>query len=481
MELNVEEVDKVRRKLQIKIPESVVGQRVDRAYLELNKQIRMPGFRPGKIPKKILEKQVPLEALTELWQSLMQEYYEKALVESGIVPAGPPEIDHAEIKQIKRDEPLTFSVLLDIKPSIKFKDYKGLKFKKREFAVTDAELETSIKEHLQPLGRFEVLDDDHVVQEGDFLALDFDGFIDGELLENSTARNYEMKVGEKKMIKGFEGQLIGHKKGEEFEVKVVLPQDWNQKMRRVSMPIPGKEGDQVPDLATFKVKIKEIKKFHYPELNDELVRAQGEDSVDAFKRKLRAHIQGMKDHAEEARIKQEIFDHLVKTHDVEPPESVVKQEIKFMIDGMKFQIERSGMKVEDSGFDPKKAEEEWREKAELDAKGYVILDGIANQENLHVSQADLEEEYQRLSQQTGKTLQEVKDKLFAHPAHMNQTTQRVRGRKALNLIYSHCEFEYVPADADLGDKQKKESPAGANPAGNPPREVGTDVEIRPGS
>jgi len=248
---------------------------------------------------------------------------------------------------------------------------------------------------------------------------------------------------EKKMIKGFEDQLIGHKTGEEFEVKVILPQDWNQKLRRVSMPIPGKEEENPPDLATFKVKVHQVKQMSLPELTDELVQAQGEESVAVFKKKLRGQIQGMKDQAEEFRIKQEIFDYLVQTHDVKPPESLVKQEIKFMIDGARFQIERSGMSLEDSGFNETQAEREWRERAEHNAKGYMILDGIANQEKIHVSQADLEEEYVRLAAETGKKPDEIKQKLFASPEHMNQTTQRVRGRKALNFIYSHCEFEYV--------------------------------------
>ena len=443
MELQVEELDEVKRKLRIKIPEDVVSRRVDQAYRTLNRQVRMPGFRPGKIPRKILEKQVPLEALTELWQNLMQEYYEKALSETGIVPAGPPEIDHSEIKEVKRDQPLTFSVLLDIKPTFKFQNYKGLKFKKHEFSVSEAEIQASINEHLQPLARYEIMDAGHAVEKGDFVVMDFDGFWEGEPLENGSARNYQVRVGEKKMIEGFEDQLVGHKTGEEFEVKVVLPADWNKKLRRVSLPIPGKEGETPPDLAVFQVKIREIKKQHLPELTDELVQAQGEESVEAFRKKLRAQIQGMKDQAEEMRIKQEIFDYLVKTNDVKPPESMVKQELKFMIDGAKFQIERSGMKLEDSGFDEKQAEREWRDRAEHNAKGYLILDGIANQEKIHVSQADLEEEYQRLAAETGKKPEEIKQKLFANPEFMNQTTQRVRGRKTLNFIFSHCEFEYV--------------------------------------
>ena len=449
MEFKVEELEGVRRKLDIEIPSNVVSQRVNHAYKEINKQVKMPGFRPGKIPQHILEKQVPLESMSQLWQELMQEYYDKALMETGIIPAGPPEIDHSAINEVKRDKPFSFSVVLDIKPDVKFKNHKGLKFKKTLFEVTDAEVEASILKHLEPFGTFEIYREGHEAQLNDHLLLDFEGYLDDEPLENGNAKDYPVRVGEKKMIAGFEDQLIGHKVGEDFEVRVTLPLDWNKKLRRVSMPIPGAaEEKEADDLATFYVQIKEIKKQNLPELTDAFVQQQGEESVKAFRLKVKSGIQGMKEQAEEIRIKQDIFNYLVKEHEVDPPESLVKQELKFMIEGMKFQIEQSSMKLEDSGFDPEQAEKEWRERAEFNTKGYLILEGIAKAENIHVAQSDMEEEYKRLAEKTKKSIEEVKQSLFSNQDFMTQTSNRILGQKGLNLIYSHCEFEYL-SEADM--------------------------------
>jgi len=302
---------------------------------------------------------------------------------------------------------------------------------------------------------FEICADDYKVKIGDHLILDFDGFINGEPLEKGSARDYPMKVGEKKMIAGFEDQLIGQQKGKEFEVKVTLPVDWNQKLRRVSMPIPGAK-EEVPedDLAEFKVKIKEIKILKIPELTEDFVQQQGEESLEAFHRNVKMDIQAQKKNAEEIRIKQDIFNYLVKEHDMKPPESLVKQELKFMIEGMKFQISKSGMSLEDSGFDEERAETEWRERAEFNTKGYVILEAIAKVEKIHVAQSELEEEYQRLAQETGKTAEEVKKALFNNQDYMNQTTSRILGQKALNFIFSHCEFDYVKEE-DQGDTREE--------------------------
>lgn len=456
MEFKVEELEGTRRKLDIEIPGNVVAQRITLAYKEINKQVKMPGFRSGKIPQDILEKQVPLESMSELWQGLMQEYYDKALMETGMVPAGPPEIDHSAINEVKRDKPFSFSVVLDIKPEVKFKNYKGLKFKKTLFEVTDAEVEASIHNHLEPFGAFEIFREGHEVQLGDYLVIDFEGYLGNEPLENGDAKDYPMCVGEKKMIAGFEDQLIGHKVGEEFEVKVTLPVDWNKKLRRVSMPIPGATEQEADDLATFQVRIKEIKKKNLPELTDEFVQQQGEESVKSFRRNVKSGIQAMKEHAEEVRIKQDIFNYLVKEHDIETPESLIKQELKFMIEGMKFQIQQSSMKLEDSGFNPEQAEQEWRPRAEFNAKGYVILEGIAKAENLHVAQSDMEEEYKRLAKETKKSVEEVKQSLFSSQDYMTQTSNRILGQKALNLIFSHCEYEYL-SEADMKKELEKKT------------------------
>ena len=202
--------------------------------------------------------------------------------------------------------------------------------------------------------------------------------------------------------------------------------------------------------------IKEIKKQNLPQLTDAFVQQQGEESVEAFRRKVKSGIQGMKENAEEVRIKQDIFNYLVKEHEVDPPESLVKQELKFMIEGMKFQIEQSGMKLEDSGFDPDQAEKEWRERAVFNTKGYIILEGIAKAENIHVAQSDMEEEYKRLAEETKKSVEEVKQSLFSNQDYMTQTSNRILGQKGLNLIYSHCEFEYL-SEEDMKKELEKNS------------------------
>ena len=442
MEYDVEELEELKRKLNITIPEEEVTRRVNDAYRKLNQEMKIPGFRPGKIPQKVLEKQVPMQSFGQLFQDLMQEYYEEALHKTGLRPTGQPEIDHTGLQDIKKNEPLKFSVILDIKPELKIKNYKGLKFKKKEAVVSDKEFEETLEKVLSRHGSLEVMPADHAAEKWDILKIDFQGFVEDQPMENEKADDFELRIGEKKMLDGFEDQLIGHKAGEEFEIKVILPPNWNKKTQRISFPIPGADEEQADDRATFKIKLKEVKQLSLPELTAEIAKREGFDTVDELRRAIKVDLQNHKDQQEELKIKEDIFNRLVKEFDTMPPESVIEREIKFMIEGMKYQIAQSGMKLEDSGFEPEKAEKEWREKAIFNTKGYMALESIAQAENIHVTQQDMEGEYELLAKQTNQKVEDIQKRIMSNPDSLNQTTTKILGQKTMNFIYSNCEFEF---------------------------------------
>ena len=443
MELVVEELESLKRKLDITIPKEVVTERIDKAYKELSHQIKMPGFRPGKIPRNILEKQVPVQSFTNMFQELLQEYYEKALRESGIVPVGTPEIDNSDFQDVKKNNPLKFSVTLDIKPEVKVNNYKGLKIEKVDIRIPDEEIQTAVDSILATYGTHEHHEDDHKAEKGDYLTVDFEGFHDGEPLENGSAKDMVIRIGDNKMIKGFEEELIGHVLGEEFEAKALLPANWNNKISRVRIPVPGSKDKLPEDVAVFNVKIKEMKKLDLPNLTDDIIEKEGFDSAENFRRGVKTKLQSMYEQREEMRIKEEIFDQLVKDNPIKAPEGMVKSELKFMLEGMKFQIEQSGMKLEDSGFDEEKAKDEWHDKAESNCKGYLLLENIASLEDIHVSQFDLEEEFKSLASQSKQKSDDVKNRMMANPEVIKHTSSKILGRKALDFIYSNCEFNFV--------------------------------------
>ena len=283
---------------------------------------------------------------------------------------------------------------------------------------------------------------DYVAAKWDILKIDFQGFVADQPMENEKADDFELRIGEKKMLNGFEEQLIGHKAGEEFEIKVILPPNWNNKTRRINFTIPGANEEQEDDRAIFKIKLKEIKQLSLPELTIEIAIREGFDSIDELRRGIKVDLQNHKDQQEELKVKEDIFNILVKESDVMPPESIIERELKFMIEGMKFQIAQSGMKIEDSGFEPEKAEKEWREKAIFNTKGYMALESIAQVENIHITQQDMEAEYELLAEQTKQKVEDIQKRIMSNPDSLNQTTTKLLGQKTMTFIYSNCEFEY---------------------------------------
>ena len=151
------------------------------------------------------------------------------------------------------------------------------------------------------------------------------------------------------------------------------------------------------------------------------------------------------------RIKEEIFDQLVKDNPIEAPDSMVNSELKFMLEGMKFQIEQSGMKTDDSGFDEEKAKEEWRGKAENNCKGYILLENIGALENIHVSQFDLEEEFKTLAEQSKQKPDDVKNRMMTNPEVIKHTSSKILGRKVMDFLYSNSEFNFVKS---LNEKEE---------------------------
>lgn len=448
MQVEVEKLEGLKRKLKITIPGETVSKKVDEAYKKLNRQITMAGFRPGKIPRKVLEKQIPLQSLSEMFQELLQENYEKALDETKLIPVGPPEMDHSQLADVEKDAPLEFSVTIEVRSELDLIEYKGWTLKKKEIKVNDDQLAEAIQMLRDRYGYLDHHEDGHKAQNGDIVTLDFEGFLDGEALEAGTAKDYKVRLGEKKMIPGFEEQVIGHEVNEEFEIKTILPQTWNKKVRRVSMPIPGAENAEPDDMAVFKVKLKELKHVVPADMDDKLAQNEGCSDMDELKIKIKTEMQAYGEQNEEIKIKETIFNKLVKEHNVQPPESMVDTELKFMIEGMKFQIQQSGMSMEDSGFDPENAKKEWLERATFNAKGYLILSSIADKENIHVTKEDLDLEYRQLAEQTNQKVEDVRKRMMGNQEVMEQTSVKIRGRKALNLVYSNCEFEYYEGDGD---------------------------------
>ena len=244
---------------------------LDQAFQKVRKNITVPGFRKGRVPRPIFEQRFGVEALyQDAIDIVLPGAYEKAIDETGIEPVAQPEVD---IEQIGKGQDLIFTANVTVKPEVKLGEYKGLEVEKVDTEVTDEDVEKELKE-LQKRHAELVVKEDEPAAEGDTVVIDFEGFVDGEAFEGGQAENHSLELGSGSFIPGFEDQLVGVKAGEEKEVNVTFPEEYHAE------ELAGKD-------AVFKVKVHEVKSLELPELDDDFAIDVDDEveTLDALKEK----------------------------------------------------------------------------------------------------------------------------------------------------------------------------------------------------
>ncbi len=247
MQTKWEKIEKNKVSLHIEVEVEKVDEALDRAFKKVVKQISVPGFRKGKVPRKIFESRFGVESLyNDALDFLLPEAYEQALTESGIMPVDRPEID---IETIEQGKPFVFKAIVVVKPEVQLGEYKGLEVPEKDFSVKEEDIDEELKQLLNRHAEIEVLDEGEV-QDGDTAVIDFEGFVNGEAFEGGKGEKYSLEIGSGSFIPGFEEQVIGMKKGEEKEIQLTFPENYH------SEDLAGKE-------TTFKVKLHDIKRKNF--------------------------------------------------------------------------------------------------------------------------------------------------------------------------------------------------------------------------
>ena len=286
---------------------------LQKAYLKNRGQFAIPGFRKGKVPRKILEMNYGEDLFYEDAINLsLPDAYDLAIEELGLEPVDRPEVD---VEEIEKDKPIIIKFQVDVKPEIKLGDYKNIEVEKVDYDVTDEIMEKELKKVQESNGRL-IDAGDREVKEGDLLTIDFEGSVDGELFEGGTAENQNLEIGSNTFIPGFEEQLIGKKLDEETEVKVTFPEDYHEES------LMGKE-------ATFKVKINEIKEKELPELHDELSKDVSEfDTLEEDKASIKENLEEQFKRREKIELENKVIDEVVAMSELELPEGLINSQLE---------------------------------------------------------------------------------------------------------------------------------------------------------
>lgn len=409
--------------LTVEVNADKVDEALDQAFKKVVKDVNIPGFRKGRVPRPIFEQRIGVEALyQDALDILLPEAYSKAVIETGIEPVDRPEVD---IEQMEKGKALIFKANVIVKPEVKLGQYKGLEVEEIDTSVSDEDVEEELERLRQSQAELVVLDDEEA-KEGDTVVIDFDGYMNGEPFEGGQANNHSLELGSGSFIPGFEEQLVGEKAGNKKEITVTFPDDYHQS------ELAGKE-------AVFKVVIHDVKRKELPELDDEFAKDVDEEveTLAELKEKIKNDLQADKDHQAEHFIKNTLIEKATKNAEIDLPEVMITNELEQMLQEFDQQLQSQGMNLDMyyqfSGQDEEALREQMKNDAELRVRSNLTLEAIGITENIEVTEEEAEEEIKRMAEMYNMEAEQVKSMLELQGG-LDAVKRDVRVRKTIDLL-----------------------------------------------
>ncbi|HDI0867501.1 TPA: trigger factor [Staphylococcus aureus] len=412
--------------LTVTVPAEKVNKALDQAFKKVVKQINVPGFRKGKVPRPIFEQRFGVEALyQDAIDILLPDAYGEAIDETDVKPVAQPEVS---VTQIEKGKDFIFEATVTVEPEVKLGDYKGLEIEKQETELSDDELQEAIDHSLGHLAEM-VVKEDGVVENGDTVNIDFSGSVDGEEFEGGQAEGYDLEIGSGSFIPGFEEQLEGMKVDEEKDVVVTFPEEYHAE------ELAGKE-------ATFKTKVNEIKFKEVPELTDEIANELDAEAntVDEYKENLCKRLAEQKATDAENVEKEEAITKATDNTTIDIPEAMVNTELDRMVSEFAQRIQQQGLDLQTyfqiSGQDETQLREQMKDDAEQRVKTNLTLTAIAEAEKIEATDEDIDKELEKMSKQFNISVEDIKNTLGNTDIIKND----VRIQKVIDLLRDNAKF-----------------------------------------
>ena len=387
MSVKVEKLEHNMAKLTIEVPTEELEKAVEKVYQSQKKNISIPGFRKGKVPRTMVEKMYGAEVFyQDAANEIIPDAYEAALKEVEEEIVSMPEVD---VVQMKKGEPFVFTAEVALKPEVKLGQYKGVEVDKIDVTVSDEEVEAEIEKEREKNARtVEVTD--RAVKDGDTVSLDFEGFVDGVAFEGGKGENYPLTIGSGAFIPGFEEQLVGTEIGADVEVNVTFPEDYQ------ADNLAGKA-------AVFKCKVNEIKEKQLPEVDDEFAsEVSAFDTLEAYKADLKQNLEDKKFKEAKSAKTDAVIDAIIASSEMDIPEAMIKTEQRQMLNDFAQRMQMQGLSMEQyfqfTGTTADMLMEQSKPQAEQRIKTSLVIDAIVAAENIEATEEEFAEEVKTMAE-----------------------------------------------------------------------------------
>lgn len=425
MSVQVEKLENSMAKLTIEVSAQELDKAMETAYQKEKRRISIPGFRKGKVPRAMVEKLYGPEIFYEdAANTLMQQTYPSAMEESGLDIVSRPEVD---VVQLEKGRTFIYTAEVAVRPEVTLGKYMGVTVTKVDTAVTEEEIDAAVERERNNNART-VTVTDRPVAEGDTAVIDFEGFVDGKAFEGGKGENHALEIGSHSFIDTFEEQLVGKNVGDDVEVNVTFPDQYQAE------ELAGKP-------ALFKVKINEIRAKELPELNDEYAQDVSEfDTLAEYRESVKKNLEEQKENEAKRTKEDEAVQKIIDKSVVELPEPMIETQCESMIDEFSQRIAQSGLSMEQylqfSGTTMDAMMEQVRPEAITRIKSSLVLEQIAKEENIEITDADVDAEIEKMAAGYGMEADKLKE--YMGDAEKKSVKRDLAITKAVELVMANA-------------------------------------------
>ncbi len=425
--IKMEEISLVKKKLSFEIPWSEVKEELDVVYRDVGKKAKIKGFRPGKVPRKVLENNFKDHAQEETITNIINKYYWQALEDKGIMALSRPDITQDGFKE---NTNFSFTASFETEQDFEPKGYSGIEVEKEEMQITESDLVNRLKEIGQMFATMEEIKDDRAAIMGDYVTIDFAGSLDGVDYQELKADNHLLELGSKSFIPGFEEQVVGMKNGETLDIKVKFPEDYHEKK------FAGKD-------VIFTVTIKDIKEKKLPEINENFIKNFDKyNSLDDLKNDVRKSLEQDCQRLTETNLQNKIMEIILKENDFEAPPSLIEKQIFYMMADTQKRMTSAGMDETGAMELSFKMHDKFKEEAQKVVKSFLLLKKIAQKEAIGVEEADLDQHIRGLAEKHGRDYEQIRTAFDKEERRDNLKTELIQ-KKTFDFIEQKANIKVI--------------------------------------
>ncbi|UCG11115.1 MAG: trigger factor [Deltaproteobacteria bacterium] len=445
MKVSVEKISEISHKIHVELSETKVKQQLKKAYRELNRNVKVRGFRPGKVPLAILKRQYGDQVNNDVGLDLINETLVEALEKTEVEAISQSDLDRGPLRE---GEPFRYSFLVEVKPELVVTDYLKIPARRAKLQVTEEEVDAEMERRRHSNAYLQSLEEERPLQGGDHAVLDMKAFTDGKPVPDGETKGFVLELGSNHFNPEFEAKLIGASKGDRKEIEVTFPEDYGNKK------LAGRN-------TTFQVEVKDVKEMVLPELDDDFAKDLGEfENLAELRNAVRAEIEADKKNHIDREVGEQLLDELLNRNTFAVPKAMVERELQRMVDAIRSRLSMQNITLEQTGTDENALKERNRESAERKVRISILLEKIADQEGVDISDEELDERFRKTAAESNQPYEKIRE-FYQRNNLVEPLRQQLMEEKVIAFLTDQAEISELDAEATnlKGDPNKEEENA----------------------